>query len=62
MNGMIDQLNKTKKLSIMMIITVMIIHPIAFDFTFIIFGHHFHYDDGNEVDDGKMVVVLARTN
>ncbi|MDQ4074292.1 MAG: hypothetical protein M3162_08330 [Thermoproteota archaeon] len=52
MDGIIDQLNKTKKLFIMMIITIMIIPPIAFAFTFIIFGHPFNYADRNEVDNG----------
>lgn len=37
MDGIIDQLNKTKKLFIIMILTVMIIPPIAFMLTFIFF-------------------------
>ena len=45
MDGIIDQLNKTKKLFIIMILTVMIIPPIAFMLTFILFGFPFHYND-----------------
>lgn len=42
MDGIIDQLNKTKKLFIIMILTVMIIPPIAFMLTFVFFGFPFH--------------------
>lgn len=45
MDGIIDQLNKTKKLFIIMILTVMIIPPIAFMLTFIFFGFPFHFND-----------------
>ncbi len=46
MDGIIDQLNKTKKLFIIMILTIMIIPPIAFMLTFMFFGLPF--DDHNE--------------
>jgi hypothetical protein len=52
MDGIIDQLNKTKKLFIMMIVTIMIIPPIAFAFTFLAFGPPFHYADGDEMGSG----------
>lgn len=42
MDGIIDQLNKTKKLFIIMILTIMIIPPIAFMLTFMFFGFPFH--------------------
>ena len=42
MDGIIDQLNKTKKLFIIMILTIMIIPPIAFTLTFMFFGFPFH--------------------
>lgn len=45
MDGIIDQLNKTKKLFIIMILTVMIIPPIAFMLTFVFFGFPFQYHD-----------------
>src|SRR4029078_11544930 len=37
MDGIIDQLNKTKKLFIIMLLTIMIIPPIAFMLTFMLF-------------------------
>src|SRR5690349_19354985 len=45
MDGIIDQLNKTKKLFIIMILTVMIIPPIVFMLTFLLFGFPFHDND-----------------
>jgi len=42
MDGIIDQLNKTKKLFIIMLLTIMIIPPIAFMLTFMLFGFPFH--------------------
>jgi hypothetical protein len=45
LDGIIDQLNKTKKLFIIMILTVMIIPPIAFMLTFVFFGFPFHNND-----------------
>jgi hypothetical protein len=47
MDGIIDQLNKTKKLFIIMLLTIMIIPPIAFMLTFLLFGFPFHDDDYN---------------
>jgi hypothetical protein len=47
MDGIIDQLNKTKKLFIIMLLTIMIIPPIAFMLTFMLFGFPFHGDDHN---------------
>ena len=47
MDGIIDQLNKTKKLFIIMLLTIMIIPPIAFMLTFMLFGFPFHDDDYN---------------
>ena len=41
MDGIIDQLNKTKKLFIIMLLTIMIIPPIAFMLTFLLFGFAF---------------------
>jgi heme/copper-type cytochrome/quinol oxidase subunit 2 len=52
MDGIIDQLNKTKKLFIIMIITIMIIPPIVFVLTFALFGAPFHNGDRNW-SDGK---------
>jgi hypothetical protein len=47
MDGIIDQLNKTKKLFIIMLLTIMIIPPIAFMLSFILFGFPFHDDNNN---------------
>lgn len=47
MDGIIDQLNKTKKLFIIMLLTIMIIPPIAFMLSFILFGFPFHDDYNN---------------
>ena len=47
MDGIIDQLNKTKKLFIIMLLTIMIIPPIAFMLTFMLFGFPFHGDGYN---------------
>lgn len=44
MDGIIDQLNKTKKLFIIMLLTIMIIPPIAFMLSFMLFGFPFHDD------------------
>ena len=52
MDGIIDQLNKTKKLFIIMIITIMIIPPIVFVLTFALFGSPFHYSDNWNRSDG----------
>src|SRR6185503_21221028 len=42
MDGIIDQLNKTKKLFIIMLLNIMIIPSIAFMLTFMLFGFPFH--------------------
>ena len=46
MDGIIAQLNRTKKMFITMILTIMIIPPIAFAVTFALLGPPFHYDAG----------------
>ncbi|WP_458744412.1 hypothetical protein [Candidatus Nitrosocosmicus sp. T] len=53
MDGIIDQLNKTKKLFIIMLITIMIIPPIAFMLSFMLFGFPFHddNDDSNWINN-----------
>jgi hypothetical protein len=44
MDGIIAQLNRTKKMFIIMILTIMIIPPIAFAVTFALLGPPFHFD------------------
>lgn len=44
MDGIIAQLNRTKKMFIIMILTIMIIPPIAFAVTFALVGPPFHFD------------------
>jgi hypothetical protein len=51
MDGIIAQLNKTKKIFIIMILTIMIIPPIAFALTFALFGPPFHFDGSREFSD-----------
>jgi hypothetical protein len=46
MDGIIAQLNRTKKMFIIMILTIMIIPPIAFAVTFALLGPQFHFDAG----------------
>jgi hypothetical protein len=46
MDGIILQLNRTKKMFIIMILTIMIIPPIAFVLTFALFGPPFPFHDG----------------
>jgi NADH:ubiquinone oxidoreductase subunit 5 (subunit L)/multisubunit Na+/H+ antiporter MnhA subunit len=53
MDGIIDQLNKTKKLFIIMLLTIMIIPPIAFMLSFSILGSPFPFDNRNETSDEK---------
>lgn len=53
MDGIIDQLNKTKKLFIIMLLTVMIIPPIAFMLSFMLFGFPFHDDYNDWTRDGS---------
>lgn len=44
MDGIIAQLNRTKKMFIIMILTLMIIPPVAFAVTFALLGPPFHSD------------------
>ncbi len=44
MDGIIAQLNKTKKMFIIMILTIMIIPPMAFAVTFALLEPPFHFD------------------
>jgi hypothetical protein len=46
MDGIIHQLNRTKKMFIIMILTIMIIPPIAFAVTFALLGPPFPFHDG----------------
>ena len=43
MDGIIAQLNRTKKMFIIMILTLMIIPPVAFAVTFALLGPPFHF-------------------
>jgi len=52
MDGIISQLNKTKKMFIIMILTIMIIPPIAFALTFALFGSPFHFNEDREFAEG----------
>lgn len=52
MDGIITQLNKTKKMFIIMILTIMIIPPIAFALTFALFGPPFHFDGNKGFSEG----------
>ena len=45
MDGIIHQLNRTKKMFIIMILTIMIIPPIAFAVTFVLLGPPFPFHD-----------------
>ncbi len=54
MDGIIDQLNKTKKLFIIMLLTIMIIPPIAFMLTFMLFGFPFHDNYNNWTRNGSL--------
>ena len=47
MDGIIAQLNRTKKMFIIMILTIMIIPPIAFAVTFALLSPPFHFDTGS---------------
>jgi hypothetical protein len=47
MDGIIAQLNRTKKMFIIMILTLMIIPPIVFAVTFALLGPPFHFDTGS---------------
>jgi Na+-driven multidrug efflux pump len=50
MDGIIHQLNRTKKMFIIMILTIMIIPPIAFIVTFALLGPPFPFHDGGPHD------------
>ncbi|HEV2876876.1 MAG TPA: hypothetical protein VGW09_06360 [Nitrososphaeraceae archaeon] len=52
MDGIIAQLNRTKKMFIIMILTLMIIPPVAFAVTFVLLGPPFHFDTGGREGDG----------
>lgn len=47
MDGIISQLNKTKRMFILMIITILILPPVSFVITFAIFGPPMFFDAGN---------------
>jgi hypothetical protein len=47
MDGIISQLNKTKKMFILMIITILILPPISFVITFAVFGPPMFFDNSN---------------
>jgi hypothetical protein len=47
MDGIILQLNKTKRMFILMIITILILPPISFVIAFAVFGPPMFFDDGN---------------
>ena len=53
MDGIIEQLNKTKKLFIIMLLTIMIIPPIAFMLSFSLLGSPFSFDNRNEISEEK---------
>lgn len=47
MDGIISQLNKTKRMFILMIITILILPPISFVITFAVFGPPMFFNDGD---------------
>jgi hypothetical protein len=49
MDGIIHQLNTTKKIFIIMILTIMIIPPLSFVITFALFGPPFPFDGSNRI-------------
>jgi hypothetical protein len=49
MDGIIHELNITKKIFIIMILTVMIIPPLSFVITFALFGPPFPFDGGSRM-------------
>ena len=49
MDGIIDQLNITKKIFIIMIITIMIIPPLSFAVTFTLFGPPFPFEHSDRL-------------
>ncbi len=52
MDGIIAQLNKTKKMFIFMILTIMIIPPITFALTFELLGPPHNFHDGSPNREG----------
>lgn len=46
MDGIIDQLNRTKKTFILMVITIMVVIPVSFAISFAVMGPPFPYHDG----------------
>ncbi|MDQ3839409.1 MAG: hypothetical protein M3297_09080 [Thermoproteota archaeon] len=50
MDGIIAQLNRTKKMFIIMILTIMIIPPIAFALSFVLLGPPFPLHGGGQSD------------
>lgn|SRR5574341_183279 len=46
MDGIIDQLNVTKKIFIIMIISIMIVTPLSIAVTFVLFDPPFHFGPG----------------
>ena len=50
MDGIIAQLNRTKKMFIIMILTIMIIPPIAFALSFALLGPPFPFHNGGPAD------------
>jgi hypothetical protein len=51
MDGIIVQLNRTKKMFIIMILTLMIIPPVAFAVTFALLGPPLYFDTGSRGGD-----------
>jgi len=52
MDGIISQLNKTKKMFILMILTLMILPPISFVITFVVFGPPMLFEGGIQHREG----------
>jgi hypothetical protein len=52
MDGIILQLNKTKRMFILMIITILILPPISFVITFAVFGPPMFFNDGGMRHEG----------
>src|SRR2546423_7843251 len=52
MDGIISQLNKTKKMFILMILTLMILPPISFVITYAVFGPPMFFEGGIQHREG----------
>jgi hypothetical protein len=52
MDGIILQLNKTKRMFILMIITILILPPVSFVITFAVFGPPIFFNDGGNRHEG----------